>query len=532
MTWKISEVVAFRDALRKERTQNLGISDSSMHAMRHAAPLTAVIKLFDALNAQDIRYCHWKSNCNLDRSIRGLTDFDLLVDPSHGQQFRLILHQHNVKPIVSPPDKQYPAIEDYLGFDPDTGCFYHLHVHYQLILGEQLVKNYRLPLEEAFWNSAQAWQGLVRIPSPELEVIVLAIRALLKYRDRDLVKDILSIRSPGLPSDILREFEYLLDQTDEERISKTLKSQVGFISPEIVLELLTTIANSPRAGWVLRRLRRNLRRELLTCQRYSRWQATCQYWRKSLPRWLPFLGSDSAKKIPATGGQVIAVIGADGAGKSTVIQELRKWLSWKLEVRRYYMGSQQPSSASQLLYTLFRIARKACRVWGGFAGEKRMSSNLLRQLRDLVRNLYHLSVGRDRYRRYIRARQRAAQGAITLCDRYPLAAICWVMEGRPMDGPQIAVEAGQEMGKITRTLSGMEQDIYRKICPPDHIFVLHVSPEVSQRRKPDHAPEMIEAKSQALKQMERQGLHVIDVDADQPFEQVLLQIKTALWQFL
>ena len=161
-----------------------------------------------------------------------------------------------------------------------------------------------------------------------------------------------------------------------------------------------------------------------------------------------------------------------------------------------------------------------------------MSSNLLRQLRDLMRNLYHLSVGRDRYRRYIRARQQAAQGAITLCDRYPLAAICWVMEGRPMDGPQIAVEAGQEMDKITKALSGMEQDIYRKIRPPDHIFVLHVSPEVSQRRKPDHAPEMIEAKSQALIKMDRQGLHVIDVDADQPFEQVLLQIKTALWQFL
>ena len=193
--------------------------------------------------------------------IRGLTDLDLLVDPSHGQQFRLILHQHNIKPIVS-PDRPHPAIEDYLGFDPDTGCLYHLHVHYQLVLGEHFVKNYHLPLEEAFWNSAQIWQGLVKIPTPELELVVLAIRALLKYRDRDLVKDILSIRSPGLPFDILREIEYLLDQTDQERISRTLKSQVGFISPEIVLELLATVVHSPRAGWVLYRLRRNLRREL------------------------------------------------------------------------------------------------------------------------------------------------------------------------------------------------------------------------------------------------------------------------------
>jgi thymidylate kinase len=214
-----------------------------------------------------------------------------------------------------------------------------------------------------------------------------------------------------------------------------------------------------------------------------------------------------------------------------VIQELNKWLAWKLQVRCYYMGSQQPSLVTRLLYTVYRIIRKVYRIWSGFVGEKLISSDL-RWLQHLSRNLYHLSVGQDRYRRYIRARQQAARGAVALCDRYPLAAICCVMEGRPMDGPQIAVEAGQEMDKITRVLSATEQDIYRKIRPPDHIFVLHVSPEVSQRRKPDHNPEMIEAKSQALKQMERQGLHVIDVNADQPFEQVLLQIKTALWQFL
>jgi len=229
---------------------------------------------------------------------------------------------------------------------------------------------------------------------------------------------------------------------------------------------------------------------------------------------------------------VVAVVGADGAGKSTVIQDLRKWLAWKLKVRHYYLGSQQPSLVTQLLYTSYRIIRKLYRTWSGFVGEKRISSNWLRWLQYLSRNLYHLSVGQDRYHRYISSRQQAAQGAIALCDRYPLDALCNVMEGRPMDGPQIAVEAGSEMGTITGTLSKKEQDLYRKIRPPDHIFVLHVSPEVSQRRKPDHDPEMIQAKSQALRQMERQGLHIIDVDADQPFEQVLLQIKTALWQLL
>jgi len=503
-----------------------------MQTIQPDPPLAAITKLFDSLNAQSVRYCHWKSNCNLDHSIRGLTDLDLLVDPSHGEHFRLVLHQRDIKPIVSPPDKQYPAIEDYLGFDPDTGRVYHLHVHYQLILGEQFVKNYRLPLEGAFLNNTRTFQGLVKIPSPEVELVVLSIRALLKYRDRDAIKDIFSIRSPGLVPNMLREFEYLLKQTDQARISDTLNMHIDFISPEIVLELLTTVVNSPRSGWGLYRLRQQLRHELSAYQRYSRWHATRKYWEMSWRKWFPFPGSDSSQKIPATGGQVIAVIGADGAGKSTIIGELYKWLSWKLQVCRYYMGSQQPSPTTRRIYIVSRIASKIHRVWSGLVGNKHPSSRLSFWLQRLFRNFYHLSVGQDRYHRYIAARRQAAQGVIVLCDRYPLDALWRVMEGRPMDGPQIAVEAGLEMDKITGALSRMEQDIYRKIRPPDHIFALHVSPEISQQRKSDHDPEMIRAKSQALRQMERQGLPVIDVDADQPFEQVLLQIKTALWQLL
>ena len=108
--------------------------------------LVAVSRLFDQLNACDIRYCHWKSNCNLDRSLRGATDLDLLVDPCDASRFRSILYQHGLKALVVAPNQQYPSIEHYLGFDARTGQLFHPHVHFQLVLGEQYVKNYRLPL--------------------------------------------------------------------------------------------------------------------------------------------------------------------------------------------------------------------------------------------------------------------------------------------------------------------------------------------------------------------------------------------------
>ena len=503
-----------------------------MSLSQNDQPLFDIVNLFNTLNKEGVRYCHWKSNCRLNRSIRGLTDLDLLIDSSHGQQFRLILFQHNLKPINSPQALQYPAVEDYLGFDSETGRLFHLHVHYQLILGEQVVKNYRLPLEEAFLNNVQYYQQLVKIPVPELELVVLAIRALLKYRDRDAVKDILSIRSPGIPTEIRHEIEYLLGQADWARISYVLNNYVGFVSPEIILDLLKTVVKSPRAGFVFYRLRGRLRSELSTYQRNSRFQAFYRYWGFLIKQRLPFQKQGFPKKIPATGGHILAVVGADGAGKSTVIGELYKWLSWKLKTYRNYMGSQQPSSVTRLLELCSRIVSKVCRLWGGFAGENNVPGRSLLALQRFSRNLYHLSVGQDRYRRYIIAKRQAGQGAIVLCDRYPLEAIWRVMEGRPMDGPQIAVEAGLKMDWLTRWFSKMEQNTYRKIHPPDYIFILHVSPQVSLQRKPDHDPKMILAKSQALKQMEKGSLHVIDVDADIPIEGVLLNIKSELWRLL
>ena len=67
---------------------------------------------------------------------------------------------------------------------------------------------------------------------------------------------------------------------------------------------------------------------------------------------------------------------------------------------------------------------------------------------------------------------------------------------------------------------------------PECVVALHVSPAVSLRRKPDHRLEVIEAKSRALRQMDRKDLRVIEIDADQAYEQVLLQVKRALWERL
>jgi hypothetical protein len=163
------------------------------------------------------------------------------------QAFRHILSQQEIKPVTPAPGKRFPGMEHYLGFDAASGSLFHLHVHYQLVLGEAFVKNYCLPVEGPFLESARLLEG-ARVPAPELEIAVLSIRILLKYRDRDALKDILSIRSPGIQRAYLREIEWLLDQTSLESITQVVEGQADVLPVEIVVEFLKTVTSNPRAG--------------------------------------------------------------------------------------------------------------------------------------------------------------------------------------------------------------------------------------------------------------------------------------------
>jgi hypothetical protein len=50
--------------------------------------LRVLASLFDELNAQGIRYCHWKSTHGLPKPLGGATDLDLLVDRAHSRRCR------------------------------------------------------------------------------------------------------------------------------------------------------------------------------------------------------------------------------------------------------------------------------------------------------------------------------------------------------------------------------------------------------------------------------------------------------------
>lgn len=506
-------------------------------ASENVARLSALVELLGDLNRRAVRYCVWKSTPGLERALRGETDLDILVDRRHADVFAAVLHLHHLKPVQLPVNLRYPAIEHYLGFDTDSGRMFHLHVHYQLVLGERFVKNYRLPLETQFLDSARLWNG-IKLPSPELELTVLSLRAILKYRLRDLIKDVLEIRTPGIPEPMFAEIRFLLQQTSMERIDSALADNADIVPSAIVQSFLRLMSGDRRAGYRLWRLRSALRQNMKGYRRYPLLAASTLYARELFRNTRPFKTLRTGRMTLPRGGVAVALVGADGSGKTTLSLTLAAWLQWKLDARVFYLGSKQPSHRSNALYLVFRAFRRGRRALSRFASDNGVLCSALSTMRDAALCGHHLSVAHDRLRSYKAGRDAAVNGSFVIFDRFPLWSTTSWEDSRLMDGPQIPSVVGQSPSTVLRAMVQWEHCVYSEIKLPDHILMLDVSTVVSLQRKPDHKPEAIEAKTKALRNIRtsfgtvRSGSTLICLDADRPLEEVISELKGNIWNIL
>ncbi|HEX6268590.1 MAG TPA: nucleotidyltransferase family protein, partial [Anaerolineales bacterium] len=148
--------------------------------------LPIVQELCHALRTENIDYCHWKSNNMLERSASGDNDLDLLINRADGTRFSEVLFRLGFKQVEAPTEKQMPGVLDYFGFDQQAEKWVHVHAHYQLIMGHDMTKNFRLAIEKAYLESAVQGE-LFRVPAAEFEFIILVIRMVLKHSTWDAI---------------------------------------------------------------------------------------------------------------------------------------------------------------------------------------------------------------------------------------------------------------------------------------------------------------------------------------------------------
>ena len=497
------------------------------------APLQVLKSLFDRLHAEDIRYCHWKSNEHLGPSMIGATDVDVLVERRAAQRLTRILTDTTAfKRFVVKAGRGYPGIEDYVGFDSHTGRLTHLHVHYQLTLGEKFLKGHRLPWEEVVLATrVMDKEHGIYVTDPHLELLILVARAAMKLRLRDSFLAGVGRRYFG--GSMLRELRWLTARVRPDRLVELATPLVGAKAARLLLPMVAgptpTIAQ-------LRAFRRSADPHLSVYRMYSAPGAMRRMWIREwtwiwwkIKNWF-FRAPTKSTRTPPQGGLAIAFVGADGAGKSTLTHEIADWMSREVAVVSTYGGSgkgsaSQPRRSLQLLAMLVRrrsTTRPSPDATGPEAGEGSGP-------RVVGRVLWVLALARERRRWAMQVRRARSLGMTVLSDRLPQSQFAGLS-----DGPRLGhwLEAGSW---LQRAAANRERTTFRlaELVPPDLVVRLHVPVEVAAGRKPDTPLDQLRRKVDIVAQWRfPASTRVVEINAAQPFDRVLLEVKQAVWESL
>ena len=225
----------------------------------------------------------------------------------------------------------------------------------------------------------------------------------------------------------------------------------------------------------------------------------------------------------ASGGTIIALVGGDGAGKSTSIAELRDWLSREFDIKTTHLGRPARSLTTNVVRALLKAGRALCAPlgqWPGFA--KFMKKNLAAS-----ELWWHVCTGRDRYRLYVKTRRFASDGGIVICDRFPLEQV------KLMDGPQNErITNANKRNRLVRYLVRLEKKWYRSIVSPELLIVLKLDPEIAVRRKPEEVPSFVRERSDEIWRLDWSDSEACVIDASQPRANVMSQLKSLVWSSL
>ncbi len=466
-----------------------------------------VEQLGDALRDERVACLQWKGNWKRNRWMSGEGDIDLLVDRPGEARFRSVLTTLGFRRADPPPQSAIAGIESYFGLDPVTGRLIHVHAHYRLVIGG-------IPIETPLLASAV--QGTVfRVPAGEFELITFAARMVQRYSAIDTLRR----RQPAWLTGIQGELDALLAKTDRARLEQLLATHLPCLDVPFIDACIASLRPGYRR-WARVALGRELHRRLRPHARRPPLTVTLT----RVLRWFVTLGGrldlwTEERKHLAHGGTVVALVGGDGAGKSTCVRELRQWLSDEFAIMTAHLGRPPRSLLTLAIGAVFKAAG-AMGVCAVTDAERLQARGYLAALRDVC-------TARDRYRLYVKARQFSLAGGLALCERYPIP------QNRELSGPQLELFADRlEPTRLGRWLIAVEAAYYKKILLPDLLIVLLVDPEVAVRRKTDEPADYVRQRGELVWSVDWNAAGARVVDAGQPLADVVADLKAILWQEL
>jgi len=216
---------------------------------------------------------------------------------------------------------------------------------------------------------------------------------------------------------------------------------------------------------------------------------------------------------------LIAVVGCDGSGKSTVSNEVLACARRYGSAKAIHLG-QQSGNVGRKLTRLPVIGK----WFGRLIVRKTDNTHRIRGKKTpgllvaLVVTFFWLR----RQRRFNRMLKLRRCGQIIVTDRYPQLELPGAY-----DGPDLSVKA--QGNPIVRWLARRERAAYEWMISyqPDLVIRLNVDAETAYARKPDHRYDLLRDKVAVTSLLKFNGAPIVDIDGTKPLEKVLAEARDA-----
>lgn len=486
--------------------------------------LASIEQLLTALDEHEITYCHWKSNEHLGEALDGDTDLDILFNFAQRTELERIFDECGLKRFRATSLMQYNAIEDFIGFDQKAAKIWHVHTHYRMTLGEKHLKGYTITTWGPILLMDRVQDEGVWTSSPADELVLLLCRIALKFRWRDIGR--------GLGKDDSVELAWLNERVSKEDLEESADKMVGEKSKEIILGLFDTDLRK-KSQFIP--LQKALRKELKPFTAYSKagsWFTRTRrevFWLYGgVKRRLGWSNYSANRRVSPSGGLVVAILGCDGAGKSTTLSYIKKEFETKLDVVSIYFGSGDGSS-SLLRKPMKLVARKIGGKGVGHAVEKEYEEKKVSfkaRLYSIAKVLWAVTLAKEKKVKQWQMVKARNNGLLVLTDRYPQSNMPGIG-----DGPLLYKYKGEKglLGKI----ASWEQKIYESfsVNAPDLTIKLVVPTDVAIARKPEMTSEEIENKKNIIMGMNISD-HTSIIDTSRPFDITRGEVMKEIWDLI
>ena len=476
--------------------------------------------IFNELNRENTRYCHWKSNIRLNMSITGESDLDILVDIKHKKKFIKILLKHKVIKFYAPHIKQYPDIENYIFMG--GGLVHHFHIYYFTITGKHLLKDYKLPFTSLLLDDIKYYSKdfMIKIPNEESELIVFIIRIFIKSRFRHLL-------IKGISSEDKKELNFLIKHSDLKKVNNTLEKK----DLDVLVDFIKDYRSKKIKNKDLIRIKLQILSIFKKNRRYNWFNSFFIFHFKRL-LCIPFIIDRSRGKLKIKEKHIIfGFVGAHGSGKTTITKKIIKNWSDYVSIKRFYFGLPQNTFIEKITLLPFIFVNLIDKTLKKLNLYNNKITKMIDWWYNITISLRWLGIAISVNSLFKKMKRFSKKGYIIISDRFPLDQLNKLLN-KPNEGPRIkGFIRGKPNSTILKLLKN-EKIRYKKISKDNDVLKILFQVSLAESiRRGRPLSDTIKIRNEACNQIKKENKLII-INANNTINIVYKEVTDKMWDWI